>query len=139
MNAREERSAGVILYRLRGRKPVFLLLQYPALHWEFAKGKKEGRETDLQTALREVREETGIVDVEIVPGFRERMKYRYMDGDTIVHKEVVFFLGKTATKRVVLSDEHRRHAWEGYENAASRVTYPAAKSMLARARRHIQN
>ena len=59
----KEVSAGIILYNdVNGRKE-FLVLKYPGGHWDFVKGKIENSEEPKQTAIRETKEETGIVDV----------------------------------------------------------------------------
>ncbi len=132
----EERSAGVILYRTNDNsgKNLYLILKYAGGHWDFAKGKKEKGETDITTALREVREETGIKDVVIHEGFKREMEYEFMeDKGKMIHKTVIFFLGCTQTKEITLSDEHQEYAWCEYDDASFRVTYPSARDVLASA------
>jgi len=53
----EERSAGAVVYRRTSRGRIFLLLQN-AGRWDFPKGRVEKGETEAQTVLREVEEET---------------------------------------------------------------------------------
>lgn len=152
----QERSAGVVIYRMiRGQakkgktdsdgdynnsnnqhdsRRAYLILEYPAGHWDFAKGKKEKGETDMQTAIREVREETGITDLSIRDGFQRRIEYEFMDKNgTMIHKTVIFYVGRTETKEIILSDEHRGHAWLEYDDASFRTTYAAARNVLAAA------
>lgn len=131
----EERSAGVIIYRVDDKgKYLYLVLKYAGGHWDFAKGKKEQGETDIETALREVREETGINDVEICKGFEREIEYEFMeDGGNMIHKSVIFFLGRTLTKEIVLSDEHQEYIWHKYDDASFLVTYPSARDILASA------
>jgi bis(5'-nucleosidyl)-tetraphosphatase len=45
----------------------YLLIQHNAGHWSFPKGGKEGNESDQETALRELREEVGINQCELIP------------------------------------------------------------------------
>ncbi len=61
----EETSYGIIL-KLKGSKPARFLVVRQKDHWSFPKGHKEGNETVEQTVRRELEEETGIRDVEIV-------------------------------------------------------------------------
>jgi len=136
----EERSAGVILYRnggdasSNGKNRLYLVLRYSAGHWDFAKGKKEEGESDIQTALREVREETGITDVRLHADFQRHIEYEFTDDrGTMIHKRVVFFLGSTGTEYVTLSDEHQEYAWREYDDASYVLTYAAARNMLAAA------
>ena len=71
---KEEVSAGIILFNEFNERK-FLLLNYPSKHWDFVKGKMEEGETYHETALRETKEETGILDVEFLNGFREEIEY----------------------------------------------------------------
>ena len=130
---REETSAGVVLYVMRGPRRMYLVLRYAAGHWDLAKGKREPGESDVQAALREVMEETGISDVSLHEGFARSIEYEFMDGSDAVHKTVTFFLGETRTRDVTLSDEHQDYAWQEYGDAVRAVTYPAAAGVLGAA------
>ena len=129
-----ERSAGIVLYRESATKKFFLLLLYPSGHWDFVKGKIEKNEDNRQAAIRETREETGITDVEFVDGFEERIHYTYQFFGKIVQKEVVFFLGKTKTEDVKLSEEHLDHIWLEFDDALAKTTYQNAKNLLQKSK-----
>jgi len=129
-----ERSAGIVLYRESATKKFFLLLLYPSGHWDFVKGKIEKNEDNRQAAIRETREETGITDVEFVDGFEERIHYTYQFFGNIVQKEVVFFLGKTKTEDVKLSEEHLDHIWLEFDDALAKTTYQNAKNLLQKSK-----
>jgi len=69
---RKERSAGFVVFTEReDGKRLYLLLHYPSGHWDFPKGHVEEGESEIRAALRELREETGLTDVEVVFGFRD--------------------------------------------------------------------
>jgi 8-oxo-dGTP pyrophosphatase MutT (NUDIX family) len=119
-------------------EPEYLLLHYTAGHWDFPKGNIEPGENEKQAALREIREETGITDVEFIDGFRMKIEYRYRQGKRLVLKEVVLFLAQTHTRQVTLSHEHIGFAWRGYQNAMQQLTYMNAKNLLSSARTFIQ-
>ena len=128
-----EKSCGVVL--LNSNK--VLLLQHPDTttsgHWDFPKGHVEKGEDELQTALRELKEETGIDNVKIIDNFNHLISYNLLrDGDTIL-KEVVFFLGITNQEKVSISSEHQNYAWLQYESAYERLTYDNAKKTLKEA------
>ena len=129
-----ERSAGIVLFRDDDSKKMFLLLHYPSGHWDFVKGRIEKNEQERQAALRETKEETGITDVEFIDGFEEKIHYAYQYDGKLVRKEVVFFLGRTKTSTIVLSDEHLDHVWLEYDDAYSKTTYQNAKGLLKKSR-----
>jgi len=133
----EERSAGAVIYKKEGSGRRFLLLNYPSGHWDFVKGKMEEGETERQTAAREAEEETGIVDLRFVDGFRQTIEYGFQYGGVPVRKQVVFFLAETGTSDVTLSHEHLGYAWMGFEDALRRVTFDNARSVLTNAGNHL--
>jgi 8-oxo-dGTP pyrophosphatase MutT (NUDIX family) len=127
------RSAGVLVYRIRpGQKePQFLLLDYGRF-WDYPKGHVEKGEDDMTAALRELREETGIDEIELADDFRHEITYFFRDKRKgLIRKTVVFFLGKVDPKaKVKISDEHVGAEFLPYEQALKRVTYPTAKEAL---------
>ena len=131
--ARQERSAGfVIFYRdpEPGGAPEFLLLDY-GRHWDFPKGHVEKGEDDLTAARRELAEETGITDAELVPPFHHEITYFFRHSRRgLVRKTVIFFLGRTSTRQVTLSREHTGYAFLPYSQALERTTFPSARKLL---------
>jgi bis(5'-nucleosidyl)-tetraphosphatase len=128
----EERSAGALVFHQSPSGRRYLLLKYPAGHWDFPKGNIEKGELPEQTMVREVREETGLVDIVPVEGFRKVIEYFYKRDGRTVHKQVTFFLAESPLDRVVLSFEHRDYAWLTFEEAMKLVTY-SNSTMLLRA------
>ena len=129
----EETSAGIVLFRKEGSKNLFLLLNYPSGHWDFVKGKMEKDETIHETAIRETKEETEIVDVEFLDNFEEWIEYNFQYKGELVHKKVVFFLAKTNTKNVEISHEHLDYTWVDYNTAMEKTTFDNAKTVLTKA------
>ena len=128
----EETSAGIVIFRKENSKILFLLLHYPSGHWDFVKGKMEKKETTQQTAIRETREETGITDVSFVENFEEWIEYNFQFQGELVHKKVVFFLGETKTKDVLISHEHLDYVWMDYLTAMEKTTFDNAKTVLTK-------
>ena len=126
----EERSAGAVVYSETDSGKNFLLLNYPSGHWDFVKGNIEEGETLKQTVLREIREETGITDIEFINGFEEKIEYHYQRDEGLVHKEVVFFLAKTKTIDVKISHEHLGFVWLNFDDALKKLTYKNAKNIM---------
>ncbi len=86
-----ERSCGVIPYRITAAGIEYLVLLQRGSHtWSFPKGHMEPFESELQTATRELREETQQSCL-LIPGFRETLTY------SMGHrrkKTIVLFLGR---------------------------------------------
>ena len=135
----DERSAGaVVFYMEENSEPEYLLLHYSAGHWDFPKGNIEVGENEIQTATREIREETCINDVEFLDGFRMKIEYKYRHGKKVVRKEVVLYLARTRTRNVILSHEHIGFAWKKFDEAMQQLTYQNAKNLLSAAKEHLQ-
>jgi bis(5'-nucleosidyl)-tetraphosphatase len=126
----EERSAGAVVFRRTARGPRYVLLKYPAGHWDLPKGNIEEGEEPIQTMVREVREETGIVDLRVIPGYEKKIEYFYRRDGKKVHKTVVFFLAETTVEKVTISFEHQDYGWFDYSEAIKTVTYPNARRLI---------
>ena len=128
----EETSSGVVLFRKENEKILFLLLLYPSGHWDFVKGKMEKGESPHETAIRETKEETGIIDTKFLDNFEEWIEYDFQFEGELVHKKVVFFLGETKTKNVKISHEHLNYTWMDYTEAMEKTTFDNAKTVLSK-------
>ena len=98
INCIYEKSCGAVIYRINEKNDVRILLvkNHNGKCWTFPKGHIEMGENEQQTALREIKEETGL-SVEIIPGFRQTSSYRPFGK---IRKTAVFFLAK-ADKSIV--------------------------------------
>ena len=135
----KEKSCGAVVFKRQKDGIKYLLLHYEAGHWDFPKGNQEKNEKEEQTALREIKEETGIEDIEVRDGFRETVNYYYKRGEETVYKEVIFFLAQSATADVKLSSEHIGYAWLGYDHAFKKLTFNSAKNLLMKADKFLNN
>ncbi|HEX2487694.1 MAG TPA: NUDIX domain-containing protein [Nitrososphaeraceae archaeon] len=127
---RTEFSCGALLYCIDNQQIIFLLLHYFSGHWDFPKGNKERGENYIETIRREIKEETGISDLNFIDGFVKEISYKYLRQNQLISKKVVYFLARTNSKDVVLSSEHTDFVWDHYENALKRLTYKKSKEIL---------
>lgn len=83
--------------------------------WDLPKGHVDRGETDLECALREFEEETGLsrADVDLDPGFRYRQVYHPRDkrGGKKVEKTLVIFLGAVDEPKEPVLTEHLGYEW----------------------------
>lgn len=132
-----ERSAGVIVFRDGPAGREYLLLRSASGgHWGFPKGRVEPNEDETAAALRELHEEAGI-DVEILPGFREVIHYKFTRGSRSFSKESIYFLGRARSFDVKLSGEHLDYLWASYERTRQRLSYENAQELLDKAERFL--
>ena len=140
MPVTRERSAGVLVYRIprRNAEPEFLLLDY-GKYWDYAKGHVEKGEDDLTAAVRELREETGLTEIDLHDGFRHELSYFFRDKRKgLINKTVVFFLARAeATAKAKISHEHVGAGFFPYAEAMERVTFKNAKEALKAAKDHL--
>ena len=128
-----ERSAGAVIFHQKKDAPEYLLLHYTARHWDLPKGHIENGEKQKEAAKREVKEETGLEDIEFSPGFEETIKYFYKREGRNFFKVVVFFLAEAKTKKVKISYEHQGFKWLPYEKALKQLTFKNAKEIIKKA------
>ena len=127
-----EKSCGAVVF-LKNSEVNYLLLRYGAGHWDFVKGNVEPNESEKDTVIRELQEETGIVDAQFIEDFREKIEYFYRRQGATIHKEVIFFLIETHTEKVKLSYEHVGYTWLNYQRAMEKLTFKNAKDVLQKA------
>lgn len=119
-------SCGAVVVRATEDGWLTLMLRAYA-NWDFPKGLRESGEEPLQTAMREVAEETGICDLSFDWGDRYQDSGPYNRG-----KLSRYFLASTGQEDVELGispelgrPEHHEYRWvsfnEAYDMASPRV------------------
>jgi 8-oxo-dGTP pyrophosphatase MutT (NUDIX family) len=127
---KHERSAGVIVFRKSLHKTIEFLLLNSGRFWGFPKGHLEKGETDAGAALRELREETGITDAQLISGFAHEIRYFYRAGKGLIDKTVVFFIAETQARTIQLSDEHVDFKFLAFEQARQRLAHANSRHLL---------
>ena len=120
----QEKSCGCIVIN---EKNQVLLIHHNAGHWDFPKGHVEKGETEVQTAIREVKEETNI-DVEVNDKYRYTVEYSPKED---VIKEVVYFLAKNISDdKEAQLEEVSEVQWFNFDEAFDKITYNTSKEIL---------
>jgi 8-oxo-dGTP pyrophosphatase MutT (NUDIX family) len=132
----QERSAGAVVFKESNGRSYLLLMNREK--WDFPKGNMEEGETELQTVLREVGEETGLKQVSIVPGFRRVIEYFYRREGKNVRKRVTYLLARTDEGEVTISAEHQGFGWFTYAEAMERASYDNSKATLREAEKFMR-
>lgn len=131
-----EKSCGAIVYRkFHGNTEILLIKHINSGHWSFPKGHVESGETEVETAHREILEETGI-DVIIDSSFRETVSYSPKRGTL---KVVVYFLARA--KNVNFKPQKSEIAeikWVDICYAVKILSYENDRAIVAKARSAIK-
>lgn len=134
----KEKSCGAVIYRIRNNKPEFLLLKMGYGHTSLCKGHQEKGETDEQTALREIKEETSL-DVKLNTDFVSIIRYKPTED---AMKTVIFFLAQPVDENQIPVDNHDEEVssmeWCEYSDALFKITHQQDRDVLKKAKKYIQ-
>jgi 8-oxo-dGTP pyrophosphatase MutT (NUDIX family) len=129
-------SAGGIVVRYESDQPWLVVgsrrRERDGRTWTLPKGTPDPGETREETALREVREETGLV-VRIT-GPLDSIEYWFVQSGTRIHKTVHYFLMEPVGGDLAAHDhEFDEVRWITFESAGSMLTFETERALVARA------
>lgn len=129
-----ETSAGGVVYRMHDGVPLFLLIRDSYRNWGFPKGHLEENEPPDAAAVREVREETGLDEIEL-DGAIDTIDWYFRFRGRLVHKVCHFYLMHTTTMTTVPQRAEGITAcrWARFEEATQLVSYVNARDVLGQA------
>lgn len=116
----EKSCGGIIFYKTKQNTKILLVKNNNGRYWSFPKGHIEDGETEQETAIREIKEETGL-DVTLVSDFREISEYCPFGK---IRKRVVFFLAQAFTDNVKIQEEEiDSYIWVDLQQARKLCSY----------------
>ena len=131
---KHEKSCGAVVYKIIEDRAVFLIEHMALGHVSIPKGHVENGETETQTALREIKEETNL-DVSLDTGFRNVISYSPRPG---VVKDVVFFVAEAVSDELKNQEcEVSVLEWLPYEEAQMVLTFESDRETLRKAREYL--
>ena len=132
--AREETSAGGIVFRMERGKPRYLLIRDSYRNWGFPKGHLEAGEAPETAALREVGEETGLRSL-VIRGLIDTIDWDFRFRGQVIHKVCHFFLMESSRSRTSPQRAEGITAcrWMSFEDAQRVISYKNAREVLRRA------
>ena len=130
-----EKSCGAIIIRNNNNTSETLLIKMLGGHWSYPKGHVEEGETEVETALREIKEETNL-EVTLDTRFREITTYSPKPN---VLKDVIFFMGYAKSDNVIIQEtEVSDYIWINLDDAFNYITYEEDKKILRKAIRFLE-
>jgi bis(5'-nucleosidyl)-tetraphosphatase len=132
--AREETSAGGIVFRLERGTPRYLLIRDSYRNWGFPKGHVEAGEAPEAAAVREVGEETGLRSL-LLRGLIDTIDWDFRFRGQAIHKVCHFFLMESRRSRTLPQRAEGITAcrWMSFDEAQRRISYRNAREVLRRA------
>ena len=129
---KKEKSCGAVI--IKDNK--VLLIKQTMGHWSFPKGHVERKETEEETALREIKEETNL-DVILDTAFREVSTYSPKEG---VIKDVIIFIARPVNNDIKPQlEEVSEIKYLKKEEALNTITYEDDKKILIKAFDYLDN
>ena len=130
-----EVSYGIIPFRCQLDVIDVLLVQHQAGHWSFPKGRPGPKEHPIDTAQRELKEETGLnVKRLIIPEENLIELYFFEREDGKVQKKVEYFLAEVEGKLVIQDEELRDSIWLTPDLIEDQATFPESKRLCRQVR-----
>ena len=124
MKLKKEKSCGCIILK---NKKVLLVYEKNRNFWGFPKGHMENGETEIETALREVKEEVGL-DVEIDKDRRYTLNYIIRDE---IDKTTILYIAKAKNDEIIIQEnEIENIRWCSFEEALNTLTFDNWKEMF---------
>lgn len=131
-----EKVCGMVPYCIKNGVRHYLVIQNLSGHVGFPKGHTENDETEIETALREAREEAGL-SLMPVSNFRYSFSYRAQEHALKIHKYAVYFIGEfteTQIGQVHIQKEEILQWWlSPYEETLAMLNKPNDQKLLTRA------
>jgi len=129
------------IVRINKGKAEYLLLQrenkYLQDTWQPVTGKVKHKETGVATALRELKEETGLTCESL---YSANLVERFYEATThVICLAPVFIAFIDPTAQVVLSKEHKTFQWVNVQAAANLLTFPQQIDTLEYIHKHFIN
>lgn len=135
-----EPTAGGIVFRKNAQNEVeILLIQDAKDRWTIPKGHIEEGETAQQTAKREIGEEAGLTDVDVI-GWLGKIHFRYRRVDRLVLMTTQIYLvrAKGDTNAIKKEDWMNGIKWFSFHDALDEIEYEDIGKLMLLAKKKIR-
>ncbi len=124
-----EVSCGGVVYTRQNNEILYLIVKSLEGYYGFPKGHVEGNETEEQTAIREIYEETGL-KVKIIPGFKTVDEHPIPNRDGVI-KRIIYFIAQYDNQDIIFQEEELLGAYlMTYQEASNVFQFESSKRIL---------
>jgi len=132
-----EKSCGAVVFTRENGNIQYVIIQSKEGFFGFPKGHTEGTETERETALREIKEETGL-NVRFIDDFRAEVTHTLKRGNETRLKQVVYFLAEFSKQFItVQKDELSGIYLMDFETAMASFHFENSKEVLLKAHKFL--
>jgi bis(5'-nucleosidyl)-tetraphosphatase len=127
---RYDQSFGIFPLQKKGDRWYIFVIRHRGGHWTLPKGHPEGAETPIESAKRELFEETGLSVENLL--FEEPLieSYQFSSRGKPIHKTVQYFIAEVAGEIRIQKEELQDGRWVDLTKAHEIVTYAQMKMLL---------
>ena len=134
-----EKSCGAVVFTQESGGIKYVIIQSKEGFFGFPKGHVEDGETEAETALREIKEETGLT-VSLLDGFRTEDSHTFVRKGETRMKHIVYFLAEFSGQAPVAQEsELNSICLMDYETAMSAFQFESSKRILTEAHEYLMN
>lgn len=124
---KKEYSYGAVIYKIENNKLLFLIEHMTLGHNSLCKGHIEKGETEIECALREIKEEANL-DAILDINFRYKITY---SPQINVIKDVTFFIATIIKENIITQKEEViSTSWLDFDKAIKELTFDTDKKVL---------
>ena len=134
---KREHSAGIGIYKKSKNKTKFLFLIKDNGRIDLPKGHIENKESEVEAALRETKEETGLTG-EIERFAKKEINYFFFNGKEKIFKKLTMFLGRIKKGKIKISEEHASYKWMTADEAIKKVKFKNEKELIEYAEDYVK-
>lgn len=124
----KEKSCGAVIYKIENEEIKFLFILHNSGFWSFPKGHVEKGETEIETAIREVYEETNL-NINIKHDFRCSIEY-FIPHKNIMKEAVYFIATPNNTDIKLQTEEVSDYKWLNFKDAINIIEKENLKEVL---------
>lgn len=128
----QHQSYGIIPIKKVAGEWQVLLIHREKGFWEFPKGHPEEGESPLETACRELKEETGLRLVNLLEQQSYQMHYSFLYQREAVDKTVFYYLGEVEGEITLQNQEVVDSCWVPWKKVRDFITYDNLKELVDR-------
>ena len=128
----KDHSFGIVPLRCNQGVWEVFLIQHQKGHWSMPKGHPESNESPIETAKRELFEETHLTVKRLISDIPFVEQYQFLNKNSLIDKTVDYFVAEVTGQEVLQIKELKDGRWLTLEQSLEKVSFSEARGILER-------